>query len=152
MDPLGTHTQLFGSTAPPTEKQKAFYADPVSRGFSAKGHEVELADSILVRALAQVREVGSPDYHKVVIFSPKTERDLIISRVHNIAQTTMTRIMPILKTPKGQATIAHVRLWLEALQLGPIEAWKNATPPPRWVAFGYSKDDNVPTWLKDGLI
>jgi hypothetical protein len=41
---------------------------------------------------------------------------------------------------------------LEALQLGPIEAVKGDGPPPRWVAFGYSKEDAVPSWLKDSLV
>lgn len=152
MDPLETHKQLFGAKAPATEKQLTFYASETARGFATKEHDTEAMDAVLVRALAQVRTEGSPDYHKVLVIFPEDQRDWVVRRIHNVAATTMTRLGDLMKKEKGQAVIAHVRRWLEALQLGPVSAWKGAGPPPRFVAFGYSKEDDVPSWLKEALV
>jgi len=152
MDTLETHNVLFGPKSPPSEKQCLFYKSEAARGFSTKDPDPDLTDAVLVRALAQARIAGSPDYEKVYVMFPDAHRAWIVERIHHLATSTMTRMQPILKTPKGATAIAHVRRWLEALQLGPVEAWKGTEAPPRWVSFGYSKEDNVPGWLKESLV
>jgi len=152
MEPLKAHEQLFGLKSPPTERQKAFYANEVARGFSTKEQDSELIDAVVIRALAQVRESGSQEYHKVLFMFPEDQRAWVIERIHNVAKTTIIRIGEVRKSESGQVILAHVRRWIEALQLGPLEAWKGSGPPPRWVAFGYAKEDSVPTWLKDALV
>jgi len=152
MDALETHAQLFGKNSPISEKQRAFYSNGSAKGISTKEMDPEVADAVIIRALAQVREDGNKEFLKVYLLFPEDQRAWVIQRIHNLATTTLTRLQPILKTPKGHAAIAAVRRWLEALQIGPVESWPKDTPPERWAALGYTKEDNVPNWLKEALV
>lgn len=152
MDARDTHAQLFGGKSPPTADQEQFYANDTARGFSCKNREIAKADAVLIRALAQVIDTKAPPYHHVYLFAPRTEREWIIARIHNVAATTMTRLKP-LKDERVRKALQHVRSWLEVIQLGPVELWKKPEAPERWAAFGYLKTDpTLPTWLTEGLL
>jgi hypothetical protein len=152
MEPLEAHEQLFGKKSPPTERQMAFYAMPTARGFSSKEMDPEITDAALIRALAQVVDKGVPAYHQTFLFFPEEARPWVVSRIHNLATMTMSRMAPVLKDERGRKAIAHVRKWLEVIQLGAVKGWTNPKPPDRWAAFGYSKEDDVPEWLKEALV
>lgn len=153
MEPLEAHAQLFGLKAPPSDRQKAFYVDENARGFSSKEKDPELTDAVLIRAMAQVVDKAAPPYHEVFFFFPEADKAWVVSRIHNLATTTMTRMQSVLKQERGKKAILHVRKWLEVIRLGPIEGWKKGEAPEKWVAFGYDKSDpNLPEWLKAGLV
>jgi len=153
MDPLQTHIQLFGKSPPPSEKQSSFYSLPDARGFSTQDRDPALTDAVIIRALAQVRTDKLSEYLKVWVIFPNDQREWVIGRIHALATHTMTRLQPILKDEKGKLAIAHIRRWLEALQIGPLEAWKGAGAPDRWVSYGYLKEDStVPEWCRKGLV
>jgi len=152
MDPLETHTMFFGSKQPVADSQKAFYANEVARGFSSKDRDPEKTDAALIRALSLVYDQATKSYNPTYLFFPVDQRPWVIERIHAIAKTIHSRMEPVLKTERGKLAIAHVRKWLEALSLGPVGAWKGSEPPKRWAAFGYTKDDNVPDWLKETLV
>lgn len=154
MEPIEAHSNLFGVKVPPTERQKAFYSNTVARGFSSKERDPELTDATLICALAQVIDPSAKGvYNKVFLFFPEDQKPWVVSRIHNLAKTTMTRMQPVLKDERGKKAIAHVRQWLEVIQLGSIEHWKDSSPPERWAAFGYRLDDpGLPEWLKAALV
>lgn len=151
MDARDTHAQLFGGKSPPTPHQEQFYAEG-ALGFSCRNREIAKADAVLIRALSQVIDVKAPPYHPVYLFAPRTEHEWVIARIHNVASTTMMRLKP-LKDERVKKALLHVRSWLSVIQLGPVERWKETTPPERWAAFGYLKTDtSLPTWLTEKLL
>lgn len=152
MDPLETHTMFFGTKQPAADSQRAFYADAKARGFSSKERDPEKTDAAIIRALSSVYDQTTKTYNLAYLFVPADQRDWVIGRVHAIAKMIHSRMEPVLKTERGKLAIAHVRKWLEALSYGPVGAWKGTEPPERWAAFGYTKDDNVPDWLKETLL
>jgi len=154
MDPLEVGSILFGAKYLPTGRQQTLYSNPSAHGFSSVEVTEELVDATLVLALAQVIDLPNPDrvYHEVFLFFPTAQKSLVVSRIHNLAKVTMDRLRPILNEKRGQLAIAHVRKWLEVLQLGPVENWRNPAPPERWAALGYCANPKYPQWFVRGLV
>ena len=103
MEPIEAHSNLFGVKVPPTERQKAFYSNTVARGFSSKERDPELTDATLICALAQVIDPSAKGvYNQVFLFFPEDQKPWVVSRIHNLAKTTMTRMQPVLKDERAR--------------------------------------------------
>lgn len=150
MTPASTHNTLLGKENPPSELQAAFY-ESSAKGFASGEVTEEIADAVILSALSQVLEKPSPTYNQVLIFCTAEARALLGKRIWETAKTVVGRVAgtkdPILR----EKAVKHIKAWISAPCIGPIENWKKATPPDRWVSFGYSSESKIPKWMKDAL-
>jgi hypothetical protein len=116
---------------PPTEFQVRFYEllgthHGISSGIVTDEH----ADAVLVAAIAASRR--RPDA-LTRVFVPSTHRDHILAR----GQVALQR------APNEASAFARLRIGIPS-------PWP-AYPPEQWVAYGISRDDDVPGWLRRRL-
>lgn len=149
MTPAEAHLQLLGKNTAPTELQAAFYAT-AAKGFASGDTSEEAAVAVMMSALAQVIEKGGP-LQKVFLFCAPSERKLLTTQIWNTGRIVMERVSgapdPVLRS----RVLKHIRSWLSAPLLGPVEDWKKSTAPERWVVFGYGAESKIPSWMRDQL-
>jgi hypothetical protein len=151
MRPIDTHTMFLGKKNPVTTTQLRLYENADAHGFDVLKDGVldpEHTDATLFLALSQVLDTDNK-LCPVYIYVRDEPKSLIHQRVLVIGQAAYRRIEPV-DSPKKLAAMKHLQRMLSLLCAGYPFVWGD--PPPRWVAFGLSTTDDVPTWIKQGLI
>ena len=143
---------LFGEglQEPHTRLYKEY---PSSLGYSANNAYVLTPDDVLfnaalVLALHQAgKKDGSEDMHKVYFLVP----GFMEKRTTHMMRAAAERIFARLKTGGSVVAIKHVGALFHRIMMG-CEVFTLPEEPPHWVAFGFSKSDHIPEWMRAKLL
>jgi hypothetical protein len=146
------HRGLLGSVA--VEMHDGLYrAFPAARGYSSRLPDDILFEAVLILALFQARRVNKEkDRPKVYFLVPAPMESWVTSQLKG----DVRRIFKHLKSG-GVRPEAHVNAVKEVgalfhqIMLG-SQAFALPSEPERWVAFGFSKLDPIPDWMRPKLL
>lgn len=132
------HCSLLGSE--PTELQSRFYSLPgQGRGFDARDPDPDRFAASFVLALYLARS------GQVILATPKPYEPKVIEQVNYWTRLIFRRFKG--KTLAVKRTASAIKqLRIASRMLIQIEE------PDRWVSIGLSKDDPIPSWLREKLI
>jgi len=142
------HRLLIGGE-PHTEQMRLYEAFPSVLGFSSKQSSTPLFEAVLVLALHQAgKKTGEKNFHKVYFLAPA---NLAESWVVAEFKTAAKRIFGRLKTGKSVEAVKHVGTLFHQVMLG-SQVFSLPNEPDYWVAFGFTRSDPVPEWLRNKLM
>jgi hypothetical protein len=122
---------------------------PTALGFSSKEIDVRLFEAVLILALHQAgKKTGEKTFHKVYFLAPANLADLWVIAEFKAAAK---RIFARLKTGKSVEAVKHVGTLFHQIMLG-SQVFNLPGEPDHWVAFGFSRSDHVPEWMRDKLV
>ena len=134
-----------------TDLQKSLYLGK-KHGFSTKENISDLIDSTIIQAMAFSREgtIDTTEFYDSYIFSPNRMHPWIMDRIYNMAVGFTKRTKG---SPRRREALECVQKWLGHLKIGQLKLCDIHTEPERWVAVGYTKEDDfLPNWFKDALL
>lgn len=141
------HSVLLGGV--PTVRQEGLYrAYPSVLGFSSKEIDDALFQATLILALFQVGQDHPYGLHKVYFLAPAAITD---GWVLDPFKDTAKHIFERLKTGKSVALVKHVGELFHQVMLG-SQVFLLPQEPERWVSYGFSKSDSIPTWMQPKLL
>jgi hypothetical protein len=146
------HHGLLGG--PPTEAHTSLYrAFPEARGYSSKTPDDILFEAAVILATFQAgRSNGTDKEPKVYFLVPTSMESWVTSQL----KADIRRIFDHLKTaavpPEGRVkSVKHVGALFHRIMLG-SQAYALPKEPEHWVAFGFSKSDAIPDWMRPKLL
>ncbi len=145
---LRLHALLGGGT--PQEIHTRLYgAFPAALGFSSNARDDSMFEAVLTLALLQAgKSGGETEFHKVYFLVPASISDgWVVPKF----RTSAKHIFDRLKRGKSVAAVKHVGDLFKGVMLG-SQVFTLPQEPDRWVAFGFSKTDPIPDWMRNKLL
>lgn len=149
MEPQRIHLAFLGENPGPTHT-RLYTEFPVARGFSSNVADEARFEATFVAGLAQVFEDGG-GLQPCFLLLPASQTVWGTAQMTQIVRRMLSRwkhesdpairARAVHRLAEG---IKHMMVGSRVLQLD--------NPPSRWVAFGFTVNDPVPEWLRDGLI
>jgi hypothetical protein len=131
---------------PRTSHKNLYEAYPSALGYSGQAADESLFEAILILALYQASKDGA-NLHKVYILVPARLEKWAMARMRTGAERVFARLKKGATVP----AIKHVGAIFHQLMLG-FQIWALPEEPKCWVAFGFSKTDHVPEWMRSKLL
>lgn len=149
MEPQRIHQAFLG-----TEQGSAhillYTHFPETRGFSSKTENADRFEATFVAGLTQTFGPGGT-FEDCLLLVPASKMAWVTEQMTQVAGRMFARwkMEPDLELRRRAVTrlaeaIKHMLIGSRVLRL--------EQEPPRWVAFGFTKSDPVPEWLKKGLL
>jgi hypothetical protein len=125
---------------------------PSSLGYSARDAYVLTPDdvlfsAVLVLALYQAGLAGSANLQNVYFLVP----GFMEKRTTHMMRAAAERIFARLKTGGSVKAIKHVGALFHRVMMG-CQVFTLPEEPQHWVAFGFSKSDHIPEWMRAKLL
>lgn len=149
MEPQRIHQAFLGTT--PGSAHVLLYAHfPEFRGFSSKATDEDRFEATFIAGLTQTFGVGGA-FEDCLLLIPATKTAWATEQMTRVARQMFARwkMEPDPEVRRRAVTrlaeaVKHLLVGSRVLQ---FEA-----EPPRWAAFGFTKGDPAPEWLKKGLL
>lgn len=148
MPPIKLHKTLYG--AEPGEAHVSFY-DSGKMGYSDKEFDVARFEAVVVLTLHKTLRTGIAKPSRVVLLVAPTHEKWVMEQFDKAAR----RIYGNFKKLAGAQSrtelaklfgncFAAVFVGSRLLQLPEM--------PEAWTSFGFTKEDPIPDWMRDGLL
>jgi len=139
--PVRLHKAILFKTEPTPVQIQLYETD--AHGYATRTPTEEQLDATICVSISSVTKGDTPLY----FFVAPALHASVLFRFKAIAQ----RLLGEVQSEKNNSEAARIiQQWLSRVMLG---AYVGAeVPVPRWVAYGLSKDDPIPEWMKEGLL
>lgn len=134
----------------PTELQVRLYNEyPRARGFSHGALDQERFRAVLNLALvlAIPPDGDLSNTQTTYVFFPKPHERWVVAEIRESAERIFSRLREERRVDAAKFTGECFK----ALRLGHL-VLQLPGAPERWVAFGFTKEDPIPTWMMEHLI
>ena len=147
MTPIEIHAYLTGQQPDP-DHLTFYYAR--KKGFSDKSFNKDRF--LLVAVLTLYKSLLKSPPSRVVLLMPPTHDKWVVNEFDNFSQVAFKSIKNHPGTPQGRAKMA--KLFGSAFKMIFYSSRLLQLPdqPTSWTSFGFSKDDPIPDWMRDGLV
>jgi hypothetical protein len=145
MDFSQFHKLLLG-TDPTPDQVRLYGAFPKYRGYSNDAQEADRFIATFLIALGDTWDRDTKTSHTVSLAVPRAMESWCIEAINSILEKVKLRKKAL--TPPG------VKMFVQAVkhvEMG-SRVFSVDAAPKRWLAFGFKKEDNVPDWLRGGLM
>jgi hypothetical protein len=143
------HVTLLGGSSVHEAHARLYRAFPSSLGFASKQTDGVLFQAVLILALSQAGKAGGEkDLHKVYFLTPQNLAD---GWVLEEFKSSAKRIFDRLKTGRSVEAVKHVGQLFHQVMVG-SQIFSLPKEPERWVAFGFSRADPIPDWMREKLL
>lgn len=153
------HVKLLGRN--PTGEQLRLYTDPSEpHGYSESGEDLERLTATFIKGLALA--YNPTEGHNNVLFAvPKRLDSWAVQAINTVlGQIKEYRAYSYrdLKAKKNEQALKNLSkagtmivALVAKLEMG-SRVYSLTSAPPLWVAYGFTKEDEAPEWLKRGLL
>jgi hypothetical protein len=147
MTPSEVHFMLTGEE--PDSSHTKFY-DSGKMGFSDKGFDKARFLSVAMLTLSKTLRRATPS-RVVLLISPSHDK-WVVQQFDDVSAVAFKVLKKFPGTPSGRADLA--RLFGSAFKMVFYSSRLLQLPdmPEAWTSFGFSKEDPIPTWMRDGLL
>jgi hypothetical protein len=149
MTPPELHRTLLDAV--PSDFQQAFYASK-KLGFSDKIANEEKFIAVAVLTLSKTMRVHLRKPERVVLFVAPVHDKWVVDQLDKIARKAFNSVKKLGGSTAGRAELAKViGECFKCLFVG-SRLLQLPEMPEAWTSFGFSKDDPIPDWMRDGLL
>ena len=153
MHRFDVHRIFYGHQSEMTNYQIRVYGSPRIRAITAIGADKEKAQTAIVLALSMAFDPAMRTYLPVYLFVPERHVGWLVVQVQNMAEELVKRLRAEQTPDTKEATTKILRIlreWIANIRAGKPDSWMSVAPE-RWVAFGYTENDDIPAWVKTAL-
>jgi hypothetical protein len=142
------HSLFMGNE--PTPAQARFYASKM-RGFSDKAFNKERLAAVVVMALVMTTRKSIEDPTRVILAIPSSHDPWAVEEMNKLSKGMFDHIRKSDMTPENRITNAKNlgRLFKSFYLCNHILQYTEK--PDCWMAFGFTKDEPIPDWMKERL-
>jgi len=143
MDIASFHRSLLGGD--PTPEQRELYLSK-AHGFDNDQEDEAKFIATFVLGLYQTRDWEASIFRKVAFAVPRSLDAWSVGRLRSIVSHIAS--IRVGKPKSGNRGIVEA---INNLEMG-SRVYSVAEEPARWVAFGFKREDEIPAWLRQGLL
>ena len=143
------HQMLTGEA--PGQIAASFYATGKS-GFSDKTLDAERFAAVAVLTLFKTTRTSMERPDRVVMLVPPSADKWVISQLDGVSAMVCEHCKKIPGTKEARTRLARmIGDWFKVLFVA-SRALQLPEQPEAWTSFGFSIDDPIPDWMRDGLM
>lgn len=150
MTPSDAHMLLTGK--PPDAAHTLLY-ESGKAGFSDKGLDKDRFLAVAVLTLQKIMRTGLLKPSRAVLYIAPSHDKWAIEQLDAVSRLTFDAIKNRGGSAKGRNALATaVGNCFKMLFVGGNRLLQVNEVPQAWTSFGFSKEDPIPDWMRDGLL
>ena len=147
--PAEVHLMLTGKM--PEANHVAFYGSGKA-GFSDKSFDSDRFLAVSMLTLQRTMRSGLNSPSRVVLLVAPSHDKWIVEQLDEVSRATFNHIKKTGGTSKGRAELAKmIGLCFKMLFVG-SRLLQLPEQPASWTSFGWTKEDPIPDWMREGLL